>query len=63
MAKPDKAIFMLAAQRVGRAPADCLFIDDLTVNIDAAREYGFQTIQFISPKDLRDEMVKKKILA
>lgn len=63
LAKPDKAIFMLAAQRVGRAPADCLFIDDLTVNIDAAREYGFQTIQFISPKDLRDEMVKKKILA
>jgi 2-haloacid dehalogenase len=63
LAKPDKAIFMLAAQRVGRAPADCLFIDDLTVNIDAAREYGFQTIQFISPKNLRDEMVKKKILA
>jgi 2-haloacid dehalogenase len=63
LAKPDKAIFMLAAQRVGRTPADCLFIDDLPVNIDAAREYGFQTIQFISPKNLRDEMVKKKILA
>jgi haloacid dehalogenase superfamily, subfamily IA, variant 3 with third motif having DD or ED len=63
LAKPDKAIFMLAAQRVGRAPADCLFIDDLQVNIDAAREYGFQTIQFTSPQELRRELVKKAILA
>jgi 2-haloacid dehalogenase len=63
LAKPDKAIFMLAAQRVGRPPQDCLFIDDLPVNIDAAREYGFQTIQFTSPQELRGELVKKEILA
>ena len=63
LAKPDKDIFMLAAQRVGRAPADCLFIDDLPVNIEAAREYGFQTIHFISPQELHDEMKKRKIFA
>jgi 2-haloacid dehalogenase len=62
LTKPDKAIFMLAAQHVGRPPQDCLFIDDLTVNIDAAREYGFQTIAFTSPQELREELVEKKIL-
>lgn len=62
LTKPDKAIFMLAVQRVGRAPADCLFIDDFQVNIDAAREYGFQTVLFTTPQELRIELQKMQIL-
>lgn len=62
VAKPYRAIFMLAAERVGRALQDCLFIDDLTVNIEAAREYGFQTILFTSPQELRIELKERQVL-
>lgn len=62
LAKPDKAIFMLAAQRMQRAPVDCLFIDDLAVNIDAAREYGFQTLLFESPQSLQMNLTSRGIL-
>lgn len=62
LAKPDKAIFMLAAENMQRSPQECLFIDDLPVNIEAAREYGFQTITFTSPQELRIEFERKGIL-
>jgi 2-haloacid dehalogenase len=62
LTKPDKAFFMLAAERMRRVPADCLFIDDLQVNIEAASEYDFQTILFTSPQELRIELQKRQVL-
>ena len=38
--KPDPAIFALAAERLKVQPADCVFIDDLDRNIEAAEEAG-----------------------
>lgn len=42
--KPDPAIFSLAAERLGVAPADCVFVDDLDKNIEAAEETGMAGI-------------------
>jgi putative hydrolase of the HAD superfamily len=42
--KPDPAIYLLAAQRLGREPADCLFIDDVEVNLAPAYELGMSTL-------------------
>lgn len=44
--KPERAIFDLAARRIGCAPAECLLIDDLDENCEAARAAGWQAIVF-----------------
>ena len=38
--KPDPSIFLLAAERLGVAPADCVVIEDALVGIEAARRAG-----------------------
>ena len=40
LAKPDTAIYELAAERIGVEPSRCFFIDDLAENIKAARSVG-----------------------
>lgn len=44
--KPDPAVYELAAQRLGLAPEQVLFIDDRGTNCDAARAVGMATIHF-----------------
>jgi putative hydrolase of the HAD superfamily len=46
IAKPDSAIYRLAAERLGLAPAACVFVDDAETNVAAAREVGMRTIFF-----------------
>lgn len=46
LCKPDHALFSLAAQRFGRAPAELLLLDDHPVNIEAARACGWQAELF-----------------
>lgn len=50
MRKPDHAIYELTIERLGDglAPADCLFVDDNQLNVEAARELGMTAIQFHS---------------
>jgi putative hydrolase of the HAD superfamily len=47
--KPDPAIYELTIERLGDgvAATDCLFIDDIEVNIAAARELGMQAVHFV----------------
>ena len=40
MAKPEAAIFRLAAERLGVTPAQCVFVDDWDRNVAAAKEIG-----------------------
>ena len=40
LAKPDPAIYRLAAARIGVPAARCFFIDDLAENVEAARTTG-----------------------
>jgi HAD superfamily hydrolase (TIGR01509 family) len=46
MRKPDAAIYLHAAQTLGRAPRECLFIDDRARNCEAARACGMSAIEF-----------------
>ena len=41
MRKPEPRIFLHAAQLLGLAPQECIFIDDIEANITAAEEIGF----------------------
>jgi putative hydrolase of the HAD superfamily len=44
LAKPDPEIYRRALQITQRSPAECLFIDDRLVNIEAAVRLGIQTL-------------------
>jgi putative hydrolase of the HAD superfamily len=42
--KPEPEIFLLGAQRIGMAPADCVFVDDLRENCAGAEAVGMAAI-------------------
>ena len=44
--KPDPAIFRMASQRFGVAPAELVFFDDHPANVAAARAAGWQALLF-----------------
>ena len=46
MRKPEPEIYALALSRLGVEAGDCAFVDDLQVNVDAARELGFHAVRF-----------------
>ncbi len=54
--KPDPAIFALLLDRFGLDPGRTVFVDDLPVNVEAARELGLIGIVFTGAADLRAEL-------
>ena len=48
MRKPDPAIYELTLERLGDglAPQECVFVDDVEVNCDAARTLGMRVVHF-----------------
>ena len=40
MRKPEKEIFLYAAQTLGLGPAECVFVDDMEANVAAAQACG-----------------------
>jgi 2-haloacid dehalogenase len=54
--KPDRAIFELLLEKMGRPAQECVYIDDHERNIAVARELGFQAIHYRSPEQLAAEL-------
>ena len=50
--KPDPAIFLLAAERLGVAPNDCLVIEDALVGLEAARRAGMPVLAVATTEPL-----------
>jgi putative hydrolase of the HAD superfamily len=46
MRKPEPEIYALTLERLGLPAAACAFVDDLAVNVEAARAAGMHGIQF-----------------
>jgi HAD superfamily hydrolase (TIGR01509 family) len=44
--KPHPDLFLLAAERLGAAPADCIVVEDSDVGIEAARRAGMRALRF-----------------
>jgi 2-haloacid dehalogenase len=61
--KPDPAIFQLLLERIGRTPAECIYIDDNPKNVAGAAALGFDAIAFESAAQLRDALVRRGLLA
>ncbi|WP_423141910.1 HAD family hydrolase [Parablastomonas sp. CN1-191] len=62
LAKPDPAIYALAARRFGRDPAAMLFIDDSLPNVVAARDCGWHTHHFVDAPTLRADLSARGLL-
>jgi putative hydrolase of the HAD superfamily len=46
MRKPDPDIYTLTLDRLGLPATSCLFLDDLDVNVEAARQLGMTAVHF-----------------
>ena len=58
MRKPQKEIYLKAAKLANTLPENSIFIDDLEINIRAAREVGFTGIHFESTEQLEEDLTQ-----
>jgi len=54
--KPDVAIFHALCEKYDLIPEECVFIDDLTANVEAARKSGMQGIVFTGLEDVKRQL-------
>lgn len=62
LAKPDKQIYLAAAQAAGVKPSEILFFDDLNINIVGAKIAGFDAVQFFDAAEAKKELIARGIL-
>ncbi len=46
--KPDPAIYLLAAEKLGLPASQCVFVDDVAANLPAAAELGMATVHHVN---------------
>jgi len=58
MRKPEHEIYHLTVDRLGGGlrAEDCIFVDDMAINCDAAREIGMTAVQFETTDQARSEI-------
>jgi len=58
MRKPEPDIYNLTVERLGGGlgPGDCVFVDDVAMNCDAARELGMAAVMFETTDQARTEI-------
>lgn len=56
MIKPSPEIYRLLCSRYGLKPEECVFIDDMPVNVEAAKEQGMRGILFRSLEQAKKEL-------
>ena len=60
-AKPDAAIYRHTLEKLGVAANESLFIDDIQVNVDAAKAIGMDAIRFSTVAELRKSLSERKL--
>jgi len=54
--KPEARFYELACETLGVAPSECVFLDDLGINLKPARAMGMTTIKVDTPAQALDEL-------
>ncbi|MFA7276345.1 MAG: HAD family phosphatase [Pseudobdellovibrionaceae bacterium] len=62
LAKPDPAIYQLLLEKYELIPEETLFIDDRSVNVEAACRLGIAAVQFISPSQLERDLIRYGVI-
>jgi putative hydrolase of the HAD superfamily len=58
MIKPEIAVYLMMAKRLGVKPDECVMIDDKPINIDGAVDAGMQGVVFRSLTLAQDDFAK-----
>jgi HAD superfamily hydrolase (TIGR01509 family) len=58
MAKPEPGIYLEAVRRAGRRPEECVYIDDIVENVEAAANLGMAGVVYRPDTDLAAEFEK-----
>lgn len=61
--KPERRIYRLASELLNTPPENCLFIDDLSVNIKAAKAAKMQTHLFTDRNSLKKSLEEAGVLS
>ncbi len=61
--KEDPVTFERVLASLGRAPADCVFIDDLERNVASVSSVGIRSLRFLSAEALSAELAKLGVRA
>jgi putative hydrolase of the HAD superfamily len=61
--KPDPKIYHMSCDALGVKPEQCIYLDDLGINLKPAREIGMTTIKVIDPTEAINEVKKYLQLA
>ena len=61
--KPDPKIYYMSCDALGVKPEECIYLDDLGINLKPAREIGMATIKVIDPNEAINEVKKYLQLA
>tara|TARA_A100001011_G_scaffold296704_1_gene309263 strand:+ start:1139 stop:1753 length:615 start_codon:yes stop_codon:yes gene_type:complete len=54
--KPNPEIYMMSCDALKVSPNQCIYLDDLGINLKPARELGMTTIKVIQPEDAIQEV-------
>ena len=57
IAKPNPAIYRYTLEKLGTAPDETLFVDDRSVNVEAAATLGMKALVFTTVENLRDDLI------
>ncbi|MBW3588621.1 MAG: HAD family phosphatase [Actinobacteria bacterium] len=56
--KPDPEIYLMTAKMIDRDPAECVFIDDIKVNVEGAEAVGMTGLHHREAKETLEELAK-----
>ncbi len=60
--KPSAEIFQKAVETAQCLPEESLFIDDIAANVEGARKFGIDALQFISVGQLTEDLKARNLL-
>ena len=59
--KPNKEAFLHVLEKIGAKPEECVFVDDLQINIDAANELGINSVLYTNLDQLKKDFSRFEI--
>lgn len=54
--KPSPRIYQLAAKQLGVLPEECVFVDDIPVNVEGANNVGMKGILYTTNQQLKSDL-------
>ncbi len=60
--KPVPRCYQFALDTLAARPSDCLFVDDRSINVEAAQAMGIDSIQFVDSAQLRNELKNRELI-